>query len=302
MRAAGLAPPIPVICVGNMTIGGSGKTPAAVAIAGLLRDANLHAAFLTRGYGGRLTGPLAVDASRHTAAEVGDEPLLLARHARTIVSRDRPAGMRLAVELGARAIVMDDGLQNPSLRKSATFAVFDGAVGIGNGRVLPAGPLRARPAAQWPLVDAAILIGDGAQGDILAEEAGRRGRPAFRARLAPDPDAARSLAGRRVLAFAGIGRPDKFLATLAECGAEIVRRKSFADHHRYRPAELRDLVRESRRDDLTLVTTEKDAARLGGAIGAEPGSPELLTLPVELRFDDPTGISAFLREALARFR
>jgi tetraacyldisaccharide 4'-kinase len=286
----GARAPVPVICVGNLTAGGAGKTPTVLALVERLAARGERPAVLTRGYGGRLAGPVAVSA-QHTAAEVGDEPLLLARAAPTVVARDRPAGARLAAGLGASAIIMDDGLQNPSLSKDLSLAVVDAAVGVGNGHVIPAGPLRAPLRAQWPRVDAVLLIGDGAPGEVFVALAVERGKPVLRARLRPAADGA-SLAGRRVLAFAGIGRPDKFFATLAELGADVVARRAFADHHPYHPAELAVLRAEAARQGLLLVTTAKDAARL-----SEADRAGIEVLDVELVFRDD-GIDRLLDVAL----
>ncbi len=221
MARSGEAAPCPVVCIGNFTLGGAGKTPTALAVAGCLRDLGRRPVFLSRGYGGRLPGPVQVDPATHGAAEVGDEPLLLARAAPAIVARDRVAGARACREAGADIVVMDDGLQNPSLVKDLAIAVFDGAVGLGNGRVFPAGPLRAPAAVQWGHVHAALVIGEGAPGARVLAEAKARGLPALRGRLVPDPEAAGALRGRPVLAFAGIGRPEKFFATVREIGADL---------------------------------------------------------------------------------
>ncbi len=260
MDRPGAEAPCPVLCIGNFTLGGAGKTPTALALAQVLRDLGRRPAFLSRGYGGRLGGPLAVDPARHGAEDVGDEPLLLAALAPTVVSRDRPAGARLCAEAGADVVVMDDGLQNPSLRKRLSLAVIDGGAGVGNGLPFPAGPLRAPLARQWPHVAGLVLIGDGAPGTVLAAEAERRGLPVHRARFVPE--AAADWAGRRVVAFAGIGRPQKFFDTLRGLGAEIVAERAFADHHPYRPRDLTALTALASREGAALVTTEKDAVRL----------------------------------------
>jgi tetraacyldisaccharide 4'-kinase len=289
---------LPVICVGNFTVGGAGKTPAALTIAALLAAMGERPAFLTRGYGGVAPGPLRVDPERHGAAEIGDEPLLLARAAPTIVSRNRPAGARLAVETGANALVMDDGLQNPSLVKNLSFAVVDAATGVGNGLPLPAGPLRAPLEAQWPRVDAVIVVGEGEAGEALAREAERRRKPVLRARIAPDAHEAAGLHGRRVLAFAGIGRPQKFFETLGACGATVERRHAFPDHHPYTAAEVNGLVAEAAAEGLTPVTTEKDRVRLEWLDGARTAA--IVALPVRLVLADEAAARTLLRAALER--
>ena len=302
MSRAGAAAALPVVCIGNVTVGGSGKTPTAIAVAAMLREAGWGPAFLLRGYGGRLAGPVAVDPERHGATDVGDEALLLARHAPTIVSRDRPVGAAAAGALGADVVVMDDGLQNPSLAKTLSLAVFDGAVGIGNGRVLPAGPLRAPLPAQWPRMDAVVIVGSGAAGDAVAREAAGHGLPVFRAALVPHPEAASALAGRRVLAFAGIGRPEKFVQTCREAGLDVVAIRSYPDHHPFTPAELSGLLDEAERDGLVPVTTEKDEVRLFSLAPRDPRLALVRTLPVTLDVAEPDVVRSFLAERLPATR
>ena len=243
MRRRGEKADLPVICIGNFTVGGAGKTPTALAVARMLDAAGESPAFLSRGYGGRLRGPVQVRL-KHTASDVGDEPILLSKTARTIISRDRPAGARLSYEMGATVVIMDDGLQNPSLIKDCAIAVVDGATGIGNGLSLPAGPLRAPMDVQWPAVDAVLVIGEGGPGQEVAEEAERRGKRVFQAWLGPT-EAARALEGRKVLAFAGIGRPEKFFETLKACGATVEVAQPFPDHHPYTASELAALRQDS---------------------------------------------------------
>jgi tetraacyldisaccharide 4'-kinase len=285
---------VPVICIGNFTIGGAGKTPAALAVAALLKAHGQRPFFLSRGYGGSLAGPILVDRHKHRAAEVGDEPLLLARLMPTVVSRDRPAGARLAVEQGATAIVMDDGLQNPSLHKDLAIAVVDGATGVGNGLPLPSGPLRAPLSAQWPRVQAVLIVGGGAPGDEIAREARRQEKSVLRGRLVPDSPVAASLRGARVLAFAGIGRPQKFFDTLRGLGATVVVERPFADHHAYSPSDVAALAAQAQAQDLVLVTTEKDRVRLADVAGMDA----VLAVPVSLAFDDESALRRLVLSAL----
>jgi tetraacyldisaccharide 4'-kinase len=300
MKRAGERTALPVICVGNFTVGGTGKTPTALALARTLGELGERPAFLTRGYGGRLRGPLRVDPQAHRPANVGDEPLLLARAAPTIVSRDRPAGARICVEAGATAIVMDDGLQNPSLRKDLSFAVVDGAIGIGNGLCLPAGPLRAPLATQWPMVDAVIIVGEGGAGEDVAAQARERGKPVVRARIEPDAEAATRVAGHRVLAFAGIGRPRKFFETLEGCGAVSVRTRPFPDHHPYSKDEIAALLRDAESAGLVPVTTEKDLVRIA-AVDAGLASC-IAPLPITLALTEEESVRALLAEVLSQRR
>lgn len=290
MKRRGEQVELPVICIGNFTAGGAGKTPSAIAVATILDGTGESPAFLSRGYGGRLAGPVRVQ-PQHGAADVGDEPVLLSRTVRTIVSRSRPAGARLAYEIGATVVVMDDGLQNPSLIKDCVIAVVDGATGIGNGLPLPAGPLRAPMEAQWPLVDAVLVIGDGEPGRQIALEADEHGKRVFTASLEPAPEAAEALKGRRIMAFAGIGRPEKFFDTLHACGAIVDVTHAFPDHHPFKPEEVAALRQEAETLGLLPVTTEKDLVRIADASEAWP---ELTALPVRLRIENETGLRNLL--------
>ncbi|MGO4525243.1 tetraacyldisaccharide 4'-kinase [Microvirga sp. 2MCAF35] len=301
MRRPGEKADLPVVCIGNFTAGGAGKTPTVLAVARILEAAGESPAFLSRGYGGSLLGPVQVRTPEHTAADVGDEPILLSRTARTIVSRDRPAGARLAYEAGATVVIMDDGLQNPSLIKDCAIAVVDGATGIGNGLPLPAGPLRAPMDVQWPAIDAVLIIGDGEPGRKVGEEAGRRDKRVFEARLEPPPEAAQPLEGRKVLAFAGIGRPGKFFETLRACGAVVEAAHSFPDHHRYTAAELTTLQNEAEARGLTAVTTEKDFARIA-AVRDTRAWPDLMVLPVRLRIGNEAGLRNLLLRRISERR
>jgi tetraacyldisaccharide 4'-kinase len=290
MKRRGEQAELPVICIGNFTAGGAGKTPTAIAIATILDTAGENPAFLSRGYGGRLAGPVRVQ-PQHGAADIGDEPVLLSRAARTIVSRSRPAGARLAYEIGATVVIMDDGLQNPSLVKDCAIAVVDGATGIGNGLPLPAGPLRAPMGAQWPMVDAVLVIGDGEPGRQVGLEADEHGKRVFTASLEPAPEAAASLKGRRIMAFAGIGRPEKFFDTLHACGALVDVTHAFPDHHPFKPEEVAALRKEAESLGLLPITTEKDLVRIANASEAWP---ELTALPVRLRIENETGLRNLL--------
>ena len=263
-RRAGRAanPPVPVVCVGNLVAGGAGKTPVALALGADLAARGHVVHFLSRGYGGAESGPLLVDPDRHHAGDVGDEPLLLARVAPTWVSADRPAGVTAAAAGGAGLIVMDDGHQNASIAKTYSIVAVDGAYGFGNGRLLPAGPLREPLPAGLARADAAVVVG--------LDEAGIDGAlpPSLRAlggRLAPLPGSA-AIAGKPVVAFAGIARPEKFLATLRALGCRIERASAFPDHHRFRAAEIATIVETAEKLNAVAVTTAKDAVRLPPAM------------------------------------
>jgi tetraacyldisaccharide 4'-kinase len=286
---------VPVICVGNPTVGGAGKTPTAIAIARLLVAAGEKPIFLTRGYGGRLAGPVMVDPA-HTAMQVGDEPLVLARVAPTVVAEERVSGARLAADRGASVIVMDDGFQNPSLIKDLSFLVVDSR-GTGNGLVIPAGPLRAPLEPQLDRASALLIVGET---DSAIEAAARaRGLPVFHGKLAPEADAVAALRARKVLAFAGIGNPEKFFATLAAAGIDAPVRRSFPDHHRYSVKEARALLREADQGNLELLTTEKDAARLQGDASVTMLAARVRVLPVEMKIAEADEFGRLVRGASA---
>jgi len=294
MRGTGERIGAPTICVGNFVAGGAGKTPAALALARMLIGEGRRVAFLSRGYGGaERVEPLLVDASAHTAATVGDEPLLLAKLAPCWVGADRVRSGRKAVEAGANVLILDDGLQNPTLVKDLAFAVVDGETGFGNGLCVPAGPLRAPVSDQLPLVRALIVLGgDDAGASRIAALAPMK--PLIRANLEPDALAAAPLIGREVVAFAGIARPEKFYATLRRVGAQIVMTRDFPDHHPYTAREIEALTEEAAGRGALLATTEKDVARLSAR-----QARAVVTLPVTLRFDDPRAVKRMLRQAVA---
>lgn len=294
MAKPGLRAPLPVVCVGNPTVGGSGKTPATRMVVRRLADAGHRPAVLTRGYGGSLKGPVVVDAARHGAAEVGDEALLHAASGLTVLAHDRPAGAALAAAQGATVIVMDDGFQNPSLVKDLSLLVVDGAAGLGNGRILPAGPLRAPFAPQMARADALLVVGPGAAGDALAAAVAAGGDTVIRARLAPDPAIAAWLAGRDVLAFCGIGRPAKFVETLGAAGARNAVLRPFPDHHAYVDADARQLLDEAARTGLALVTTEKDRVKLKGSAALDELAARTVTVPVQLVPADPAALDRLI--------
>jgi tetraacyldisaccharide 4'-kinase len=280
MRRPGTRANVPVICVGNFTLGGSGKTPTAIAIAELLTRAGRKPVLLTRGYGGAEAGPLLVHVHGHTATQVGDEALLLAQAAPTIVAHDRAAGAASAPN--ADVVVMDDGLQNPSLQKNLTLAVIDGSRGIGNGRVFPAGPLRAPLKAQFDRVNALLVIDGSAGAAGLDSEIRARRLPVFHGELSPDRAAIDAIGGRKVLAFAGIGNPDKFFATVTAAGIDIGARKAFPDHHRFSGEEAGDLIMQAEREGLRLLTTAKDHARMSGDPNLAALAARAHVLPVRL--------------------
>ena len=266
-----------ILCVGNLTAGGSGKTPVALALGARLKAKGARVFFLTRGYGGSEAGPLEVVAS-HNVAQVGDEALLLAQKAPTIVARDRAAGAVLAEKAGAEIIIMDDGHQNFAVAKDLSLVVVDGETGFGNGRMIPAGPLREPVIQGLTRADVVVVMQDGSP-----DLAGYDG-PCLRARLATVGD---DFKGRHVFAFAGIGRPEKFVTSLKDAGAIVTGTQFFADHHPFTAEEMAALKAPA--GDAVLVTTEKDFVRL-----AEKDRADIAVLAVQARFGDETALDALL--------
>jgi tetraacyldisaccharide 4'-kinase len=292
-RGTPYRPSVPVVCVGNINAGGTGKTPTVIALVERCRAAGAEPHVVSRGHGGQLEGPVRVDPGVHTAGDVGDEPLLLAAFAPVWIARDRAAGARAAEAGGAQLILLDDGFQNPAVTKDLSIVVVDAEVGFGNGRVIPAGPLREPVAEGMKRAALVLSIGDDAA------------QARFRAlwgRLIPCPLLTAALeplrtgmdwSGLRTLAFAGIGRPEKFFRTLRDLGADVVRTVPLGDHQPLTAALMKRMEIEAQAIGAQLVTTEKDAVRLPASF-----RQKVLTLPVRLRFDDPAAIDA----ALGRLR
>jgi tetraacyldisaccharide 4'-kinase len=300
MKKPGLTPSVPVLCVGNYHGGGAGKTPTTLALVRLLRELDETPVVLSRGYGGRLQGPVLVEPTLHQAADVGDEPLMMAREVPVVVAKDRLAGAALALARRASVILMDDGFQNPALAKDASLIVIDGARAIGNGRVMPAGPLRAPLPLQLERTSALVIVGAGLAAEPLAAAVRGQGGLVLRATFQPDAAVLDRLRGRRVLAFAGIGDPGRFFATLRDHGIEVATAQPFPDHHPFTAAEISALADRARQDGLVPVTTDKDLARLGAV-------PQLLaagltSFSVTLGFDDEPGLRRFLALQLSAAR
>jgi tetraacyldisaccharide 4'-kinase len=293
---------IPVLCVGNYHVGGAGKTPTVLALVKILRDLGEMPVVLSRGYGGKLRGPIKVDPERHVAADVGDEPLMLARTVTVAVARDRIAGVALARSQGASVIVMDDGFQNPAIAKDASLIVIDSHRGLGNALVFPAGPLRAPLSPQLARTDALIVIGDGAAAEPIVAAVVAREKLVLSASLKADDVSVASLRDKRVLAFAGIGDPARFFRTLRASGIEVVRERAFPDHHPFSQSEIETLLGEARRDALTLVTTEKDLARLHAAAGLPSWAQDIVPFAVRLEFDSAVKLRKFVSERLFQAR
>ena len=285
---------IPVICVGNLTAGGTGKTPVVSSLMERLSARGVAAHALSRGHGGRLAGPVRVDPARHGAADVGDEPLLLSGFGPAWVARDRAEGARAARAAGAAALILDDGFQNPGLARDLSILVIDAEAGFGNGRVIPAGPLREPVAAGLARAGLVILLGpEPARARFLDRHPAVAALPRAEGALAPLRTGL-DFAGLRVLAFAGIGRPAKFFATLRALGAEVVATRAFADHAAYPRAMVLRMLREAAQAGALAVTTEKDAVRLPADL-----RPRVLTLPVRLALADAAPLDAAIDGVLA---
>ena len=301
IRANPPAVSAPVLCVGNYIVGGAGKTPTAIALAETARRMKLSPGFVTRGYGGGGSGVPLGNSSHDSARHVGDEPLLLARIAPTAVSPNRVAAARLLIGEGCDFIIMDDGFQSSRIHVDYALLVVDSRRGIGNGHVIPAGPLRAPLVDQMRRTDGLLRIGEGDGAAMVVRYAARSARPIFQAQLQTRrPSAIRR---RRFLAFAGIGDPDKFYDSVRNAGGNVVLTRSFPDHHPYRAEELVEMDATARAADLDLITTAKDRVRIeNGVPGMENFMQRLQVLEIDLVFDVPGTAERIIGEAAERAR
>jgi tetraacyldisaccharide 4'-kinase len=293
--------PAPVLCIGNFTVGGAGKTPTAIAFAKAAKERGLHPGIVSRGYGGNYKGLHIVDPSADSARHVGDEPLLLARHAPVALCPDR---LKSALELHQRGcdfIIMDDGFQSARLHTDFSLLVVDSTRGIGNGKVIPAGPLRAPLTDQMRKTDAVLRIGKGAEADFVVRQASRAGRAVYEAQLQPSSSA--DVAGNRWLAFAGIGNPSKFFASVQQAGGEVAEGKTFPDHYSYQPDDIAKLIETAEKLGVGLITTAKDHVRLV-TMSDVPNAfiRNLAVLDVDLSFERKDAIGRILDTAIERFK
>ena len=290
----------PVLCVGNFTVGGAGKTPVAIALARQAQKMNRKPGFLSRGFGGAVYAPHLVDAETDTVRHVGDEPLVLARTAPTVVTPNRVEGAELLITHGCDFIIMDDGFQSARVYIDYALIVVDTLRGIGNGHTMPGGPMRARLVDQMRHVDAILKIGDGDAADEVVRQAARAGRRIYQARTTPSTS---PFGEEPLLAFAGIGHPEKFYRTVEELGGHIAMKRGFSDHHLYTDEDARDLLHAAERQGARLVTTAKDAVRLQhGSKALEELAAAVTVVEIDTVFEHPDTPGTIIRETLAAWR
>lgn len=287
----------PVLCIGNFTVGGTGKTPTAIAFAQAAERRGLKPGILSRGHGGSFAHPHLVDPVNDSAKFVGDEPLLLAAHAPVAVTPNRAAGARLLIEHSCNFLIMDDGFQSARIRIDYALAIVDSRHGIGNGHVIPAGPLRAPLLEQLQHADGLLRMGKGEGADDVVRRASRAGKPIYEA--STQPLNTEAVAGRRYLAFAGIGHPERFFMTAISAGAHLSLTRSFGDHHVYSPEDLIELEATARKSDLRLLTTAKDAARLRQSAASDAFLSRLNVLEIETVFEDAGTADRIIAATLA---
>lgn len=291
---------VPVLCVGNFTVGGTGKTPVSIALAKQAKKMRLTPGFLSRGYGGTIHEPHVVDRKEDSARQVGDEPLLLSDHALTAITPNRLAGAKLLIQRGCDFLIMDDGFQSAQLHMDYALVVVDGRYGIGNGHVLPGGPLRAPLIDQVRFATGIVCMGEDKAGEAVVRQAARAGKPTFEAVL--KPRSADRFAGRRFLAFAGIGHPEKFFDTVTQTGGEVAMSRPFPDHHFYSNDELAELAQTAREAGLELITTAKDFARLRNSVASADLVDKLNVLEIDAVFENENATKRIIDETQKAWR
>lgn len=291
---------VPVLCVGNPTVGGAGKTPVAIALAKQARSMGLEPGFLSRGHGGSLSKPHLVDSHHDSAKSTGDEPLLLAGEAPTAVTPNRAAGARLLIAEGCDFLIMDDGFQSAHIHYDYALLVVDAQRGLGNGHIIPGGPVRAPLVDQIRHAHAVLRMGEGDAADALVRLAARAGRPNYDAVARPRPGS--GVEGRALLAFAGIGHPDKFFRTVEEAGGRLVATRPFPDHHYYTDENLAELLDQADAAGADLVTTAKDAVRIRHASEVAARLLQRLSvIEIDLEFDPPGIPERIIGDTIAAF-
>lgn len=283
----------PVVCVGNLVTGGAGKTPVVISLVGLLQENGFNPHILTRGYGGAEEGPLQVSPGRDTPADVGDEALLLVDHAPTWVAASRPLGAQAAIDTGASIIIMDDGFQNPAIHKDIALVVIDGAVGFGNGKIFPAGPLREEVAFGLSRAHGIVIVGEDKAGVADAVRK-HTDAPILQAALRPDPSNP-AVFGKPVFAFAGIGRPEKFRDTLIAAGAMVEGWGAYPDHFAYVEEDLKELFDAAEKQNALILTTAKDYVRLPAAM-----KPRAQKYTVHLEWQDAAPVMDLITSGLRK--
>lgn len=291
----------PVLCIGNFTVGGEGKTPVAIALAKQAMSSGRKPGFLSRGHGGSLSEPHLVDTEHDAARLVGDEPLLLAAHAPVVVTPDRAAGAERLIAEGCDFIIMDDGFQSARIQIDYALMVVDARRGLGNGHVIPGGPLRGRLVDQLRYADAVVTMGEGEAADPVVRQTARAGKPVFHAHL--KPRGAYAIKGRRFLAFAGIGNPQKFFDTVSAAGGVVVTAWPFPDHHLFNDDDVKELRRAASSAGLELITTQKDHVRLShGSASMGKLAEETTVLEVEAEFAAANMPLRFINETREAWR
>lgn len=290
---------MPVLCVGNFTLGGTGKTPVVIALTNTAKRLGLKPGIVSRGYGGKIKHSRCVDLARDKARDVGDEPILLAQHATVAVGTDRIQSAKLLQNEGCNFILMDDGFQSRRMVIDFAVLVIDGLRGLGNGAVFPAGPLRAPLKTQLAYANSLIMIGTGDRSHEIPQLAKQADKPLTHARLTPLVKD--NVKGKSFLAFAGIGNPEKFFCSIRELQGKVVKTMVYADHHFFTDRDLDDINNAANNNNLFIATTAKDFVRIKGD-KKDKLLEKLYVFDVEVAFDDPDFCESIINDTLDRFK